>query len=78
MGFDANISSAELAESYFPAFRAAVVASAIAPTGVMCSYNALNGVPTCASQFLDGVLRGEWGFQGYAELWICHDHVTAR
>ncbi len=30
-----------------------------------CSYNAVNGVPTCASAFLTSVLRGSWGFDGY-------------
>ena len=32
----------------------------------MCSYNALNGVPSCANQFLlRDVLRGAWNFTGY-------------
>ena len=31
-----------------------------------CSYNSVNGVPSCASPlFLDKYARGEWGFQGY-------------
>lgn len=62
MGFDANISASELHESYFPAFRATVVSSA--PTGVMCSYNAINGVPACANKMLSDTIRG-WGFTGY-------------
>jgi beta-glucosidase-like glycosyl hydrolase len=33
--------------------------------GVMCSYNALNGVPTCANEFLEHVMRDVWGFTGY-------------
>jgi beta-glucosidase-like glycosyl hydrolase len=33
--------------------------------GVMCSYNAVNGVPSCASPFLAHVLRDVFGFQGY-------------
>ena len=31
----------------------------------MCSYNAVNGEPTCANGFLASVLRGQWGFEGY-------------
>lgn len=31
----------------------------------MCSYNAVNGQPACASDTLTSVLRGAWGFQGY-------------
>ena len=62
MGFDAHISAAELNESYFPAFRTTVMSSA--PTGVMCSYNAINGVPSCANKMLSDTIRG-WGFTGY-------------
>ena len=62
MKFNANISAAELNESYFPAFRTAVRDSA--PTGVMCSYNAVNGVPACANKMLADAIRG-WGFTGY-------------
>ena len=32
----------------------------------MCAYNAINGEPACANQFLlQHVLRGAWHFQGY-------------
>ena len=32
---------------------------------VMCSYNAVNGKPACASpELLQGTLRGEYGFTG--------------
>jgi len=32
----------------------------------MCAYNAINGEPACASQFLlQQTLRGAWNFQGY-------------
>ena len=31
----------------------------------MCSYNAVNSVPTCANSFLNSVLRDEWNFTGY-------------
>jgi len=62
MHFDANISAAELNESYFPAFRTTVMDSA--PTGVMCSYNAINGIPACANKMLSDAIRG-WGFTGY-------------
>ena len=61
---DANISMYDLASSYFPAFRASVVQGHAA--GVMCSYNSINGVPSCANDWLlNDVLRGSWGFDGY-------------
>ena len=32
----------------------------------MCSYNKVNGVPSCANKpLLTDLLRGEWGFTGY-------------
>lgn len=49
---------------YVPAFRAAIVEGKA--HSIMCSYNALNGVPTCASPFLlTQQLRDYWGFDGY-------------
>ncbi|WP_281277450.1 glycoside hydrolase family 3 N-terminal domain-containing protein [Hankyongella ginsenosidimutans] len=32
----------------------------------MCAYNAVNGVPACASDLLMGkYLRRDWGFKGF-------------
>ena len=34
--------------------------------GVMCSYNAIDGIPACAdSKLLQGLLREKWNFAGY-------------
>ena len=55
-GFDAKASAHDLEDTYLPAFRAAVVEGKV--KSVMCVYNAVNGVPGCASEFLlDGTLR---------------------
>ena len=36
-------------------------------SGLMCSYNSVNGVPSCANNWLlDTVARKEWGFDGCA------------
>ena len=43
---DARISAHDLHESYLPAFRQSVAEGGA--LGVMCSYNAINGVPSCA------------------------------
>ena len=43
---DARISAHDLHESYLPAFRQSVTEGGA--LGVMCSYNAINGVPSCA------------------------------
>ena len=60
---DSVISERTLRELYLPAFEAVVKNSA--PAAVMTSYNKLNGTYCNESkQLIDGVLRGEWGFQG--------------
>jgi len=62
--FDAVVSPHDLEDTYLPAFRAAVTAGGAG--SVMCSYNALNGVPTCANApLLATRLRKDWGFKGY-------------
>ncbi|MGB6430568.1 MAG: glycoside hydrolase family 3 C-terminal domain-containing protein, partial [Candidatus Acidiferrales bacterium] len=62
--FDAKPSETDLDETYLPAFHAAVVDGKVA--SVMCSYNAVDGVPACANtMLLQDHLRGAWGFNGY-------------
>ena len=56
---NAEISAYDLHSTYLPAFKTAVVDGKA--KGVMCSYNAVNGVPSCANKWLlDTVARGEW------------------
>ena len=61
---DVDVSKHDEEDTYLPAFRAAVVEGHAG--SVMCAYNAINGEPACASQFLlQHTLRGAWDFQGY-------------
>ncbi len=61
---DVDVSRHDQVDTYEPAFRAALVEGKAG--SVMCSYNAVNGQPACASQYLlQDLLRGSWGFQGY-------------
>jgi len=63
-GFDARVSETDLVSTYLPAFRAAVVDGKA--DSIMCVYNAVNGIPGCASNdLLQKRLRDGWGFQGY-------------
>ncbi len=63
-GFDAVVSRHDLEDTYLPAFRDAVVEGKV--RAVMCVYNAVNGVPGCASQdLLQDALRKSWGFSGF-------------
>jgi beta-glucosidase-like glycosyl hydrolase len=62
--FDAVVSDEDLAEIYLPAFQSCVEKGRA--SAMMCSYNAVNGVPSCANAFLmSTVARGEWSFDGY-------------
>jgi beta-glucosidase len=61
---DVDVSRHDEEDTYLPAFRAAVVEGHAG--SVMCAYNAINGEPACASDFLlQHTLRGAWQFQGY-------------
>jgi len=62
--FDAKVSEADMIDTYLPAFRATVVEGKA--ESVMCVYNAVNGIPGCASSdLLQKRLREGWGFKGY-------------
>jgi len=61
---DVDVSKHDEVDTYEPAFRAAIVEGKAG--SVMCAYNAINGQPACANQFLlEDQLRGKWGFHGY-------------
>ena len=61
---DVHPSPHDLEDTYLPAFRATVTEAHV--DSVMCSYNAINGVPGCANTMLmTQHLRQDWGFQGY-------------
>jgi beta-glucosidase len=47
---------------------------------VMCSYNLTNGTYDCENnQLLNGVLKGDWGFQGFvmSDWWATHSTANA-
>ena len=61
--FNAIVSDEDAAEVYLPAFQSCVTKGRASAT--MCSYNAVNGVPSCANSFLmNEIFRGEWQFDG--------------
>lgn len=62
--FNASISQQELEETHLPAFEAAVKEGEV--SGLMCSYNSVNSVPSCANAWaMSTVARGAWAFDGY-------------
>ncbi|MET3663907.1 glycoside hydrolase family 3 C-terminal domain-containing protein [Caulobacter sp. 1776] len=61
---DVHPSAHDLEDTYLPAFRATVTEGNV--QSVMCVYNAVYGVPGCASpMLLSDTLRRDWGFKGY-------------
>lgn len=61
--YSSDIDERTLHEIYFPVFKAAVCEGKV--QAVMTSYNPLNGVHTCESEWLlKDVLRKQWGFEG--------------
>ena len=60
-----DMSEQRLRNLYLPPFKAAIEAGA---DTVMCSFNAINGVPGCANPFTEtDILKKEWGFDGFVE-----------
>jgi beta-glucosidase len=60
-----DMSESRLRNLYLPPFKAAIDAGAAT---VMCSFNAINGVPGCANSELETqILKKEWGFDGFIE-----------
>ena len=71
--FNAVASPKDLEETYLPAFRALVQEADV--EAVMGAYNRTNDEPCCASSYLMGKLRGEWGFKGHfvSDCWAIRD-----
>ena len=60
---DENITMQDLVDSYLPPFNDCVQKGNV--SGLMCSYNAVNGKPTCADDWLlTTVARDNWKFDG--------------
>ncbi|XP_051132483.1 beta-xylosidase/alpha-L-arabinofuranosidase 2-like [Andrographis paniculata] len=62
--FNAKVTPQDLEDTFNPPFKSCVVDGNVA--SVMCSYNQVNGKPTCADpDLLEGVIRGQWNLNGY-------------
>ncbi len=60
-----DMSESTLRNLYLPPFKAAIDAGS---DTVMCSFNAINGVPGCANPYTEtDILKKEWGFDGFIE-----------
>ncbi|CAN0922632.1 Probable beta-D-xylosidase 7 [Linum grandiflorum] len=62
--FDARVTQQDMADTYQPPFQSCVKEGRA--SGIMCAYNKVNGVPSCADyNLLSKTARAEWGFHGY-------------
>ncbi|TXG64130.1 hypothetical protein EZV62_011124 [Acer yangbiense] len=62
--FDAKVTKQDMEDTYQPPFKSCVEEAHV--SSVMCSYNRVNGIPTCADpDLLKGVVRDQWGLDGY-------------
>ncbi|KAF2172749.1 glycoside hydrolase family 3 protein [Zasmidium cellare ATCC 36951] len=66
--FDAKVTTQDLANYYMPSFEAC--ARDMQAGSVMCSYNAVNGIPSCVDEWLlTALLKMHWG-------WNASDHFV--
>jgi len=62
--FNAEVDTRSFWEHYMPVFHDCIVTAK--GMHAMCSYNSMNGVPTCGDpNLLNGVLREQWGWDGF-------------
>ncbi|KAL2477490.1 Beta-D-xylosidase 4 [Forsythia ovata] len=62
--FNAVVTQQDLDDTFQPPFKSCVLDGNVA--SVMCSYNQVNGKPTCGDyDLLAGVIRGQWKLNGY-------------
>lgn len=71
--FDAVASRKDMFETYLPAFEGLVKEAHV--ESVMGAYNRVNGEASCASETLQGILRGDWEFEGHfvSDCWALRD-----
>lgn len=59
-----QVTMQDLEDTYQPPFKSCVEEGHV--SSVMCSYNRVNGIPTCANpDLLQGIIRGQWGLDGF-------------
>jgi beta-glucosidase-like glycosyl hydrolase len=62
-----QVTKQDLEDTYQPPFKSCVLEGHV--SSVMCSYNRVNGIPTCADpDLLQGVVRGQWGLDGSVSI----------
>eukprot|EP01084_Bolivina_argentea_P252456 423756_1 len=66
--YNAIVSDFDMNDTYLPPQLYCVYPDEVyggASSGVMCSYNEVNGIPSCANSYLCTEQLNKWGFDGY-------------
>ncbi|CAI9103982.1 OLC1v1002582C2 [Oldenlandia corymbosa var. corymbosa] len=62
--FNALVTQQDMDDTFQPPFETCISEGNVA--SVMCSYNQVNGIPTCGDpKLLAGTIRGKWNLNGY-------------
>lgn len=62
-GNQSVVGTRDLMENFFPLFEKGIENGAMS---IMTSYNSIDGIPSTANEkYLQGILRDEWGFDGF-------------
>ena len=71
--FNAIPSQRDFVETYSPHFKKTIQEAGV--YSVMCAYNRLYDEPCCGSEYLETLLRVDWGFKGYivSDCWAIQD-----
>lgn len=78
--FDAKVTLQDLEDTYNPPFKSCVKEGQ--SSGLMCSYNRLNGIPMCTDyDLLTLTVRNQWDFEGYIvsdcdAVALIHDYIN--
>ncbi|KAK9704795.1 hypothetical protein RND81_07G011700 [Saponaria officinalis] len=81
--FNAQVTKQDIVDTFDVPFRECVMEGKVA--SVMCSYNQVNGIPTCADpKLLRNTIRGDWRLNGYivsdcdsVEVYYNSQHYTS-
>ncbi len=71
--FNAQPSPQDFLNTYSPHFEKVVKEAGV--YSIMCAYNSYEGQPCCGNKDLSGLLRNDWGFEGYivSDCWAIRD-----
>ncbi|KAJ4759550.1 beta-D-xylosidase 4 [Rhynchospora pubera] len=61
--FNAKVTEQDMEDTFQPPFKSCITEGHA--SCLMCAYNQVNGVPSCAREDLLNQARDEWGFEGY-------------